>query len=172
MTDIIKAMNPAAPLTTEESALAAAKVGAVGLGLGAINQAVAGWYSSTPAAQQAAARMVEDLTGQVTEPAALAQQAQMGLVITGVVVLLHIGLAVVQWRKPNNIIPILFLVLSIWGLGGAVLGFAVKSFGAAQPLWLGILTIVLLGAAVVSYVASMRGVSALDKIRTQAAQDY
>ena len=55
MTDIIGAMNPTAPLTTEEAALGAAKVSAIGMVIGAISQAVGGWYASTPAASEAAA---------------------------------------------------------------------------------------------------------------------
>ena len=172
MTDLIKAMNPTASLTTEETALAAARVSAVGMVIGAINQAVAGWYASTPAAAEGAARVVEQLTGQAPEPAALAQQAQMGLIMAGVFVVLHLILAFVQWRKPNQVLPILFLVLVIWGLGTACISLFVPAFAAGQPMWLTALTIVLLLIAAVAHIASIRGVSALDKIRTSAAQNY
>lgn len=172
MTDIIKAMNPTAPLTTEETALAAARVSAVGMVVGAINQAIAGWYASTPAAAEGAARVVEQLTGQAPEPAALAQQAQMGLIVAGVFVVLHLILAAVQWKKPNQALPILFLVLVIWGLGSACISLFVPAFAGSQPMWLTVLTLVLLLIAAITHIASIRGVSALDKIRTNAAQDY
>jgi hypothetical protein len=169
MTDIFKAMNPTAPLTTEEAALAAAKVSAVGMVLGAINQAIAGWYSSTPAAQAAAARMVQDLTGQVPDTTQSAQQAQISLMIAGGFVVLQLILAAVQWRKPNIALPILFLVLVIWGLGGAVLALVVPAFSGAQPAWLSIVTLLLMLVAAVTHIAGIRGASALDKIRTRAA---
>src|SRR5215217_4579111 len=117
MTDLIKAMNLTARLDTEDAALAAAKVSGVGMVIGAIHQAVGGWYASTPAAQEAAARLVEQFTGQTPEPAALAQQAQLGLYMAGGLTVLQLILAAVQWRKPNMVLPILFLVLVIWALG-------------------------------------------------------
>lgn len=172
MSDLIKAMNPTAQLTTEDAALAAARVSAVGMVIGAINQAVAGWYASTPAAAEGAARMVEQLTGQAPDPAALAQQSQMGLIVAGVFVVLHLILAFVQWRKPNQVLPILFLVLVIWGLGGACIALFVPAFAGSQPVWLTVLSLVLLLIAAITHIASIRGVSALDKIRTQAAQTY
>lgn len=172
MTDIIKAMNPTAPLNTEEAALSAAKVSAVGMVLGAVNQAIGGWYASTPAARETAARMVEELTGQSPDPAQLAQQSTVGLGITGAFVLLQLILAFVQWRKPNIGLPILFLVLVVWALGGAVLGLAVPMFGGAQPAWLSATTLVLMIVAAVTHIAGIRGASARDKIRTRAAETW
>lgn len=170
--DVIKAMNPTAPLNTEEAALAAAKVSAIGMVLGAIHTAVGGWYASTPAAQEGAAQIVQDLTGQAPDPAALAAQSQMGLIMSGVFVVLQLGLAALQWRKPNMILPIIFLVLCIWALGSSILALVVPAFGAAQPMWLTVFSIVLMLLAVIKHIASIRGVSALDKLRTKAAQDY
>lgn len=172
MTDMIKAMNPAAPLNTEEAALAAAKVSAVGMVIGAIHTAVGGWYASTPAAQEAAARIVQDLTGQAPDPAAMASQAQMGLIISGVFVVLQLGLAFLQSRKPNMILPIMFLILCVWALGSSALALAVPAFGGSQPMWLTAFSIIAMIVAIITHIASIRGVSALDKIRTRAAQEY
>lgn len=172
MTDMIKAMNPAAPLNTEEAALAAAKVSAVGMVIGAVHTAVGGWYASTPAAQEAAARIVQDLTGQAPDPAAMASQAQMGLIISGVFVVLQLGLAFLQSRKPNMILPIMFLILCVWALGSSALALAVPAFGGSQPMWLTAFSIIAMIVAIITHIASIRGVSALDKIRTRAAQEY
>ena len=172
MTDIFKAMNPTAPLATEEAALGAAKVSAVGMVVGAVNTAIGGWYSSTPAAQEAAARMVHDLTGQTADPAQIAQQSQFGIMIAGGFIVLQLILAFVQWRKPNIVLPILFLVLVIWALGGSLLALVVPAFGAAQPLWLTIAILVLMLIAAVTHIAGIRGASTLDKIRTRAAETY
>ena len=170
MTDIIKAMNPTAPLITEEAALAAAKVSAVGIVVGAVHQAVGAWYASTPAAAAAAATMVEELTGQTPDPAALAQQSQMGLMFGGVLIVIALVLAFVQWRKPNMVLPILFLVLVIWSLGTAALALVIPAMAGGQPLWLTIFSVVTMALAAIMHVASIRGVSALNKIRMAAAQ--
>ncbi len=170
MTDIIKAMNPTAPLTTEAAALAAAKVSAVGMVIGAVNTAVGGWYASTPEASAAAAQIVEQFTGQTPDPAALAQQAQMGLYMAGGFVLLQLILAFVQWKKPNMALPIIFLVLVIWALGGSVLALAMPAIGGTQPMWLTLFTLITMLIAAIMHIAGIRGASALDKLRTQAAQ--
>lgn len=165
MTDIIGAMNPTAPLTTEDAALGAAKVSAIGMVIGAINQAVGGWYASTPEASEAAARVIENLTGQTSDPAQLAQQAQMGLYFTGALVVLQLILAAVQWRKPNTVLPILFLVLVVWALGGAALALVVPAFGGGQPMWLTVFTLVMMLLAAILHIAGIRGASALKRFR-------
>jgi hypothetical protein len=172
MTDLIKAMNPTAPLPTEEAALAAAKVSAVGMVIGAIHQAVGAWYATTPEAAAAASKLVEQMTGQTPDPAQLAQQNQFGLMLGGGLVILQLILAAVQWKKPNMVLPILFLILVIWALGGACLALFVPAFAAAQPIWLTAFTVVTMGIAAIAHIAGIRGASALDKIRTRAAQDY
>jgi len=170
MTDIIKAMNPTATLTTEPEALAAAKVSAVGIVIGAVHQAVGAWYATTPAAAASAAAMVEELTGQTSDPAALAQQSQMGLMFGGGLIVLSLILALVQWRKPNTVLPILFLVLVVWSLGGAALALTVPALSGSQPMWLTVFSLVTMLIAAIMHVASIRGVSALNRIRMAAAQ--
>lgn len=161
MTDLIKAMNPTAPLPTEQAALAAAKISAVGMVIGAVHQAVGGWYASTPEAQAATSRLVEQVTGQPADPG----QAQAGLAIAGVLVVLQLGLAVVQWLKPNSILPILFLILVIWALGGALLGLVMPAFAAGQPMWLTLFTVLTMIIAAITHIAGIRGASALGKLR-------
>jgi len=170
MTDLIKAMNPAASLTTEQGALDAARVGAVGIVLGAINQAVAGWYASTDAGIEAARGVLEQMLGEAPSAEQMAQQAQTGLIMTGAMVVLHLILAAVQWRKPNGVLPIIFLILVIWGLGSACLAFLVPAIAAVQPMWLTVLTVVLLAIATITQIASIRGAGALNKIRMAAAE--
>lgn len=169
MTDIIKAMNPTAPLNTEEAALAAAKVSAVGMVIGAIHQAVGGWYSTTPEAAAAGARLVEKLTGQTPTAEQMAASAQQGMMMAVGLVVLQLGFAFWQWKKPNIVLPILFLVLCIWGLGTSALGMAM---GAEQPLYLSVFSILAMLIAVVTHIASIRGNSALSKIRYDAANTY
>jgi hypothetical protein len=170
MSGLIRAMNPTANLSTEPAALDAARISTTGMVLGAVNQAVAGWYASTEAGRAAAAAMVEQLVGQAPSADEVAQQAQIGLMTTGVLVLLQLGLAAVQWRKPNGVLPTIFLILVIWGLGTASLAFFVPAVASAQPLWLTMVTVVLLAIAAVTHIASIRGSSALNRIRMDAAR--
>jgi hypothetical protein len=174
MTDIIKAMNPTAPLTTEEAALAAAKVSAVGMVIGGVNQAVEAWYVSTPqgaaATAAATAAMMEQMTGQTPDAAQLAQQSGGGLMVAGAFVVLALILAFVQWRKPNTVLPILFLVLVTFAFGSACLGLFMPALGGGQPLWLTLFSLVTMAIAAIMHIASIRGVSALNRIRMAAAQ--
>jgi uncharacterized membrane protein len=169
MTNWIKAMNPTTPLATEGDALAAARASAVGILIGAVNQAVTGWYSTTPEAAAAAARMVEQLTGQAPEPAALAQQAQMGLYFTGGLVLLHLILAFVQWKKPNIALPIVFLLLVLWGFAGSVMALTIPALGGVQPMWLTLFTLVTMLVAGLLHIAGIRGARQLSKLQFEAA---
>lgn len=165
MTDIIKGMNPTAPLATEDAALSAARASAVGMIIGAAYQAISGWYASTPEAAAAAARVVENLTGQAPDQAQMAHQAQMGLIMTGVLVLIQLLLAVVQWRKPNGILPIIFLVLVIWGLGTTCIALFAPAMAGSQPMWLIAVSLVALLIMAVAHISGIRGASALKKLR-------
>ena len=169
MTDIIKAMNPTAPLNTEEAAFAAARVSAVGMVIGAVFQAVGGWYASTPEASAAAGRLIESLTGQAPSAEQLAASAQQGVIIAGVLTVVQLGFAAWQWKKPNIALPIIFLVLCIWALGTNILGLAM---GAEQPMYLSVFAIVAMVIASITHIAGIRGASALGKIRFAAANDY
>lgn len=174
MTDIIKAMNPTAPLVTEEAALVAARVSAVGIVIGVVKQAVDAWYTSTPeaaaATAAASAALVEQLTGQTPDATELAQQSQGGLMVAGAFIVLALILAVVQWRKPNTVLPILFLILVIMALGGAVLALFMPAFSGGQPMWLTLFSLVTMAIAAVMHIASIRGVGALNRLRMDAAQ--
>lgn len=170
MSDLIKAMNPTAPLTTEALALKAAQVSAIGMVLGAVKDVFVAWYATTDASKEAAARMVEELTGQAQTTEQMAQGGQFGLYIAGFFIVLQLVLAFVQWTKPNKVLPILFLVLVVWSLGGAVLGLVVPMFAAAQPMWLTLTTLVLMLLAAITHIASIRGTGKLDEIRSAMAQ--
>ena len=128
--------------------------------------------ASTPEGVAAAGALVERLTGQAPDAAALAEQAQMGLMIGAGVVVLQLILAAVQWFKPNIVLPILFLVLASWALGSALLALVVPAFGGVQPMWLLVVSVVLMLIAAITHIASIRGASALSKIRYDAANTY
>jgi len=173
MTDWIKAMNPAGPIDTGDAALAAARVSAIGMVLGAIRDGVAAWYTANGGAE-ASQRAIENLTGQAQSPEQIAQAAQFGLYGAGAVIVLQLILAVVQWLKPNQALPILFLVFVVLALGNALLTLVGASLmpgmaSAAPPMWVSATTIVLMTAAFLMHVAGIRGASAMNKFRDAQA---
>lgn len=173
MSNWVKAINPTAPIDDQDAALAAARVSAFGMLLGAVNNLAEGWYTVNGGAE-AAQRAVENLTGQTQTPEQIQAAGQFGLMGVGIVVVLQLILAAVQWKKPNQVLPILFLVLVIWSLGGVVLGFMMagqmEALGATgRPMWLTLTTLVLLGAAAVCHISGIRGASALSKFRDAQA---
>ena len=169
MTDMVRAMNPMGAINNAAEAKAAARASALGVVIGAINTAVAGWYSSTPEGQEAAGRVMEGLLGQSVDPAQLEAQAQTGLYFTAALVVLQIVLAGVQWMKPNSVIPILFLVLVIWGLGTSILGLFMPAFAASQPMWLTVFNLGVLAIAAILHIAGIRGANAMNKFRDAPA---
>lgn len=173
MSDLIKAMNPTTPLTDAGIARKAAQASAVGMLVGAVNTVAEGWYAANGGAE-ASQRMLESLTGQAPTAEEIASAAQFGLIGTAVVVVLHLVLAGVQWKKPNSVLPILFLVLVVWGLGSALLGLIsagqLEAIGATpRPMWLTVVTLVTLAIAAVLHIAGIRGSSALGKFQNADA---
>lgn len=174
MSNWIKAFNPTAPIENQDAALTAARVSAVGILLGVVNTIAEGVYYQTGGAE-ATQRAVESMTGQAQSAEQAAAAAQFGMVSMAVVVILHLVLAAVQFKKPNQAIPIIFLVLVIWGLGGVLLGLVMgpqmEAMGAgSRPMWLTITSLITLGLAAVLHISGIRGASALSKFR--AAQAY
>ena len=173
MTNWIKAMNPAGAIDTKEAALAAARVSAIGMVLGAIRDTAGAWYT-THGGAEASQRAIENMTGQVQSPEQVAQAAQFGLMGAGVFIVLQLVLAAVQWFKPNQVLPIIFLVLVVLALGGSLLSLAGTSMipgmnSVAAPMWIMAITIVLMTLAFFMHVAGIRGASALAKFRDAQA---
>ena len=102
----------------------------------------------------------------------LMTQAALWMSVGFVVIQLILGL--VQWSKPNIVIPIIFLILVAFGLVSGVFGMVMAGQEgmpetASAPVWqvwggLGILVIQL-----VMHIAGIRGASKLDKLRFEAA---
>lgn len=177
MNDWIKAFNPTSPLTTEAEALRAARASAIAIFLGvawgvvgliymmtfgqaAIEAAVAGAAADAPE--------MAGMTGTMT-------QVAMGMAVAIVAIQLILGL--VQWFKPNIVIPILFVILVAYGLVMALIGLTMMNSldlpAAAQtPLWQSIGGLAVLLVELVLHIAGIRGARRLDKLRMDAAQDY
>lgn len=174
MSDWIKAANPFAPIDNQTTALMAARLSAIGMMVGAVNNLAEGWYSSTGGGAEATQTIVENMTGRAQSAAEAQMSGQVGLVGVAVIVLLQLGLAAFQWKKPNQVLPLLFLVLVVWAFFGTVLGLIspdpITATGATvRPMWLALVTLVTMAIAGIFHVAGIRGTSALAKFKQAQA---
>jgi len=135
-------------------------------------------YLMSGAGQEVMAAALAQSGGESPEMAGMAgMMAQLALWMAIFFVVLQLILGFVQWAKPNKVIPILFIILVVYGIGSAALGqmMAGQMEGAAAaqgPLWLTIGGYVVLVVELVLHIAGVRGASALDRIRMDAAQNY
>lgn len=175
MTDWIKASNPTAPITNEPEALGAARASAVAIFLGVLWGIVGIVYLMTAgqAIMDAAISQASTDSPEVAGMAGMMAQGVLWMSIVFVVIQLVLGM--VQWAKPNIVIPIIFLILVAFGLIMGLIGM----LGAAQadvpaaaqaPAWQTWIGLVLLVVQLVMHIAGIRGARALDRIRMAAAQ--
>ena len=147
MSSIVAAANPTAPLDTPEQALAAARSTAWGAWLGAavgVVGSVVTWFQREQIVTTTRQAMEQQFAAQNTDPAA-AEMAMSGI---GAAVPMAIGVSLffavvyvilgfVQWKKPNVVIPIIFLLLTVLGVLSTVYGLVsspanMALFGPAQ----------------------------------------
>ncbi|WP_374516576.1 hypothetical protein [Brevundimonas sp.] len=174
MTDWARAINPTAPLNTEAEALAAARASAIAIFLGVVWGIVGVVYMMTDGqaameAAMAAAGGDEATAGMAGSIAQFAMYMAIGLVVIQAI------LGFVQWTKPNKVIPILFIILVVYGIGSTALGqmMAVEMPEAARsPMWLLVAGFVVMLVQLVLHIAGVRGASKLDRLRMEAAQNY
>lgn len=175
MTDWIKASNPTAPITTESEATAAARASALAIFLGVIWGAVGVYLLMTSGAAEIDAAMAQ-------AAADAPEMAGMGGAVMQFALWTAIGLCaiqlvfgLVQWAKPNAVIPILFAVLVVLGLVMAVFGMMMSGQEgmpetAATPAWQVWAGFAIMAVQLVLHIAGFRGARALDRIRMAAAQ--
>lgn len=175
MTDWIKASNPTAPITTEAEAIGATRASAVAIFLGVLWGIVGIFYLMT-AGQALVDAAIAEATAQTPEAAGMAglmAQGLLGLSIGLVVIQLIIGL--VQWFKPNIVIPIIFAILVAFGLITGLMealdvGQPEAAGAFANPVWLTWGGLAIMVIQLVMHIAGIRGARALDKLRMAAAQ--
>src|SRR5690606_27854081 len=122
MTDWAKAMNPTSPLTTEDEALGAARASAIAIFLGVIWGIVGVLYLMSGAGQEAMAAALAQSGGSPEAANMTGMMSQVALWMSVFFVVLQLILGFVQWTKPNKVIPILFIILVVYGLGSTALG--------------------------------------------------
>lgn len=171
MTDWIKAIQPTAALDTEAKALAATRASSIGMVIGAGRDAILAWYAANAGAE--ATRLAVDQMTQRPETAEQMQAAtQIGLAGAIVMVVLQLALAVVHWRKPSSLLPLVFLMLVVWALGTGALAFVYVLGGqgmASQPIGLIVTTLVTMSVAAFLHATAIRGAGRLAEIRKLAA---
>ena len=177
MTDWIRASNPTTPITTEPEAIAAARASAIAIFLGVLWGVIGIVYLMT-AGQAIMDAAVAQASAQNPEAAGMAgmmAQGILGLSIVFVVIQLILGL--VQWFKPNVVIPIIFAILVAFGLvTGLMAAFGVgqpeTAAAVTTPVWQTWGGLVILVVQLVLHIAGIRGAQKLDKLQLAAAQNY
>lgn len=172
MTEWIRAINPTSPLDTDAEARTAARVSSLALFLGVV-WGILGIVYMLTAGQEAMAAAVKQATADAPEAAnAAVLIAQVTVVFSGLWVLVQLGLGVLQWVKPNIVIPIVFVILAalglFWGVIGTLIATATNT-AAAVPgwqLWTGLLLGVI---QLIMHIAGIRGARRLRDLRAQAA---
>lgn len=173
---LIASMNPTAPINTRPEAIAAARASAIAIFLGVVWGIVTVVYLSmvAPALMEAAFAEAAQTNPDVAGMEGMAGMMSGFLVgWTVFMVLIQIVLGLVQWFKPNIVIPILFTVLVVFGLGSAVLPMVSQDpAAAATPMWFTVLGLIILIVQLVLHIAGIRGASALNKINRAEMPSY
>jgi len=175
MTDWIKASNPTGSITTEAEALAAARASALAIFLGVVWGAVgvfmlmSGGSAEVEAAMAQASADAPEMAGMGGAVMQIATMAAIGFVV------IQLVLGLVQWAKPNIVIPIIFALLVAFGLVMGLFGLMTAgqegiSETAAAPTWQVWVGLVILVIQLILHIAGIRGARALDRLRMEAAQ--
>ncbi len=163
-------MNPTAPLNSEADARTAARASAISIFIGVVMGVISvlmlmnGGMAEMQAAVEAQAAADPQTAGMA------GAMMQGALYFTIFLVVIQLILGFVQWAKPNIVIPILFLILVVYGLGSTALGMmmagdaAVPQTSMNTPAMVAFTIIVLLVQALL-HVVGIRGASALNKFR-------
>lgn len=175
MSNWIKAFNPTAPIATEAEAVNAARASAIAIFLGVVLGLVGVAVLMNGGMAAVSDAMAQQAGG---DPAVAGMAGAMTSMIIGMAVVMIVAqliLGLVQWFKPNIVIPILFIVFVVYGLGSGLLGqvMAGQMEVPETPMnapWMQALNYVVLVIQLILHVSGVRGASALSKFR--AAQAY
>ncbi|HEY0102572.1 MAG TPA: hypothetical protein VGB60_03795 [Brevundimonas sp.] len=177
MTDMMRALNPTAPITNEAEAKAAARASAIAIFLGVIWGLVGIAYLLT-AGQAAMAAAVASASAESPEAAGMAgMMAQAALWMSIGLVVIQLVLGLVQWAKPGVVIPIIFAILVAFGIVSGLLGLMMSGQqdvpeAAQAPMWQIVIGFIVMVVQLVLHITGIRGARKLDKLRFEAAQTY
>lgn len=167
MSSLIKALNPTAPINGEAEAVAAARASAIAIAIGVLWGAVGLYYSLSMDPEVMKSAMIAQ-SPQAAEMADMMYQIVIGGGVAVVVIQVILGL--VQWFKPNIVIPIIFVILVAYGLFSTAAGLAMVGSmdipeAARAPAWLTYGGLVVLVVELLLHISGIRGASALSKLR-------
>lgn len=177
MTDMMRALNPTAPITNEAEARAAARASAIAIFLGVIWGLVGIAYLMT-AGQAAMDAAIAQAAADSPETAGFAgMMAQTALWLSVGLVVIQLVLGFVQWAKPGVVIPIIFAILVAFGIVSALLGLMMSGQqdvpeAAKAPMWQVAVGFVVMAVQLVLHITGIRGARKLDQLRFEAAQTY
>ncbi len=169
MSGWISAINPFSNPTTEPQARRAARASALAIGLGVLMSAYGILYMTTFGREEIQAAMDEAMSAspEAAGMAGMIGSAMLGLTVAILVIQAILGL--VQWFKPNVVIPIIFVILVIYGLGSTGLSLMMRDqmeLSAGAPMWQTWLTMGVMVVQLLLHIAGIRGASALGKLRS------
>lgn len=176
---LISAMNPTAPITNEAEAQAAARSSAIAIVIGVIYGVIGViiTYASMASLKAAAtAAAAANATEGGPDAGAIASMAIQGALWMGIgFTVIQAILAIVQWRRPNKVIAIIFLALIALGIVSLIFTVVMANSGAmpsttpGTPIWQVLLGLVVMAVEAVLHIAGLRGMNKLDKIQMDAA---
>ncbi|MEJ2816248.1 MULTISPECIES: hypothetical protein [unclassified Caulobacter] len=178
MNDLSRWLNPAAAISTEDEALASGRAGAVG----AFVSAAHGLFGAALIAVNidgylAQLRAVTATMYGESSQAGQAALAMMGPAMVYTTLAMSVGFAavfaivgVVQWRKPNAVIPLLLGLLALYSLLMLVLNMANPATASAHmiPAWRQALAVVVDLVCLLLFYNGLRGANRLRKLRDAA----
>lgn len=155
----LKALNPLAAIDTEAEALLAARASAVTLWLSG-----AKWIAAAILMIEEMPRLKADMVtgaGSPIHDLVGNGMAEATVAITAAIGLFQVMLGGVQWRAPNTVIPIIFLILSVYGLGNALWSQVTGGGGGGLTTVLSYFTLVV---AVLFHWVGLRGANRLEQL--------
>jgi len=170
-------INPFSKPTTEAEARMKARASAIALFLSAALGAV-----GVILLQQNPELLQSQIEAQVAAQGAGAPEG-MGDLVTSMaigggwfMVIVQVLLGLIQWWKPNIVIPIIMLILTAFGLLSALGQWAMNPEQARlamelQPLWLMVANWIVMVLGVLLHLSSILGVNQLNSLRRQGKAD-
>jgi hypothetical protein len=173
MTDMVRAMNPTATINNAAEAKAAARASAIAIFIGVIWGVVGLIWMMGPGAEVMEAAMAEATAASPEAAGFAGMAASMAIGFGGFLIVCQLILGLVQWFKPNIVIPILFTVLVVYGLGTGIWGMMMAGQmgleAAAGPAWQIYGGLAVMVIELILHIAGIRGASAMNKFRDAQA---
>lgn len=172
---MMKMINPTAPLNSEADARTAARASAVSIFIGVVMGLITVVMLMNGGLAEMEAAMKAQSAGDPNVAGMTGAMAQGALYFTIFLVVLQLILGFVQWAKPNIVLPILFLILVVYGLGSTALGMMMMDESMPRTSMntpaMTAFTIVVLLIQALLHVVGIRGASALNKFRQNPPAD-